>query len=69
MTLVLPVPGDLADALEADAAALSSFERLSYSRQRFVVESVDAASSDVVRRRRVDRALGMLREGRIRFGS
>ena len=66
MTPVLPVPGDLADALESDPMALSSFERLSYSRQRFVVESVDAASSDSVRRRRVTQALGMLREGRLR---
>jgi uncharacterized protein YdeI (YjbR/CyaY-like superfamily) len=59
----LAVPPDLADALEREDDVLRSFERLSYAGQRELVLSVDRAPSTNSRRRRIARALGLLREG------
>jgi hypothetical protein len=63
---VVTVPSDLADALEREPEALRFFEGLSYSRQRFFVDSVEGAKTDATRVRRIDKAIGMLREGRTR---
>ena len=63
---VLPVPSDLADALEREPDARRFFESLSYSGQRFIVDSVESALTEATRARRVDKAIGMLREGRKR---
>jgi uncharacterized protein YdeI (YjbR/CyaY-like superfamily) len=64
--LVLTVPSDMADALEREPDALRIFENLSYSRQRFFVGQVEGAKTAAARVRRIDKAIGMLREGRKR---
>lgn len=59
------VPPDFASALEADAKAKRFFEGLSYSKkQRFVLPLEDAKTVET-RQRRIDKAISMLREGRI----
>ena len=63
---VVTVPSDMAEALEREPAALQFFEGLSYSQQRFFVDSVEGAKTEETRRRRIEKALGMLREGRKR---
>jgi hypothetical protein len=60
------VPSDLADALEAEPAALRFFEGLSYSQQRWFVLSVEGATQADTRQRRVVKAVTMLKEGRKR---
>jgi uncharacterized protein YdeI (YjbR/CyaY-like superfamily) len=60
---VLAVPPDLAAALEREDDVLRSFERLSYRGQAELVLSVDRARTGQSRRRRIARALGLLREG------
>lgn len=64
--LELTVPSDMAGALEREPDALRFFEGLSYSRQRFFVDSVESAKTEATRMRRIDKAIGMLREGRSR---
>jgi uncharacterized protein YdeI (YjbR/CyaY-like superfamily) len=63
---VVTVPSDLADALEREPETLRFFEGLSYSQQRFHALSVAGAKTAKTRRRRIDRSLGILREGRRR---
>jgi len=63
---VVAVPSDLAEALEREPQALRFFEGLSYSQQQFHVLSVEAAKTPETRRRRIDKAIGILREGRKR---
>ena len=60
---VLALPPDLADALEREDDVLRSFERMSYDGQAELVLSVDRARTAQSRRRRIARALGLLREG------
>jgi hypothetical protein len=60
------VPGDLAQALDAEPAARATFDKLSYSNQRFWVEPIEAAKSDETRQRRIEKAVATLREGRTR---
>jgi bacteriocin resistance YdeI/OmpD-like protein/uncharacterized protein DUF1905 len=60
------VPPDFAAALEGDAAAGRFFEGLSYSDKRWHVLSIEGAKSDETRHRRIEKSLGMLREGRAR---
>ena len=62
----IDVPDDLARALDAEPAARRTFDALSYSNQRFWVESIAAAKSDETRQRRIDKAVATLREGRTR---
>ena len=58
------VPPDFADALNRDADARRFFDGLSYSnKQRFVLSIEDAKTAET-RQRRIDKAVGMLREGR-----
>ena len=59
------VPADLAVALAADGVARERFETLSYSNQRRVVMPVESARTEETRRRRVERAVADLREGRV----
>jgi hypothetical protein len=61
----IDVPSDLAAALDADASAKAFFDGLSYSRQRWFVSSVQSAKKPETRQRRVDKAIVMLREGRM----
>lgn len=58
------VPGDLRAALELAPEAGAAFARLSYSHQRAHVEAIAAAKRPETRRRRIDRAIEMLTEGR-----
>ena len=60
------VPPDFAAALERDADAKRFFEGLSYSKQQWHVLSVEGAKTDDTRQRRIEKSMGMLREGRAR---
>jgi hypothetical protein len=60
------VPPDLAEALAADDTATSFYETLSYSQQQWYVLPIEGAKQPETRKRRVDKALAMLREGRKR---
>lgn len=54
------VPADLAEALGA-AGARAAFDALSYSKQRAIVEPVEAAKAPETRLRRVEKAVASLR--------
>lgn len=58
------VPGDFLEALEDEAEAKSFFDGLSYSNKRRVVLSIDGAKTEETRKRRIDKALATLKEGR-----
>lgn len=58
------VPTDLAAALADEAEARTFFDGLSYSNRRWFVLSIEGAKTPETRRRRVEKALAMLREGR-----
>ena len=60
------VPPDLAAALERDADAKRFFDGLSYSKQQWHVLSIEGAKTDDTRQRRIEKSMGMLREGRAR---
>jgi Bacteriocin-protection, YdeI or OmpD-Associated/Domain of unknown function (DUF1905) len=57
-------PPDLAAALAADPEARAAFEGLSFTHQREYAEWVAEAKREATRRRRVDQAVEMLRDGR-----
>ena len=59
------VPPDFAVELEGDAEARRSFESLSYSKKRGLVEPIDQAKTVETRRKRIAKALDTLR-GRAR---
>jgi len=63
---VMAVPDDLAAALDAEPAARRTFDGLSYSLQRFHVESVTGAKTAETRQRRIAKSVATLREGRSR---
>jgi hypothetical protein len=63
---VMTVPDDFAAALDAEPAARQTFDGLSYSLQRFHVESVTGAKTDETRQRRIAKSVATLREGRPR---
>jgi bacteriocin resistance YdeI/OmpD-like protein/uncharacterized protein DUF1905 len=54
------VPADLAAALDAEPAARTRFDALSYSHQRRHVLAVEAAKAEATRARRVAAAVAML---------
>ncbi len=56
------VPVDLAEALDADAAARASFDALSYSNRSRHVLSVEGAKTAETRQRRIAKAVATLRE-------
>jgi hypothetical protein len=58
------VPPDLAAALDAEPAVRSSFDALPYSHRREHVRAVEEAKAPETRRRRIAKAVEMLREGR-----
>ncbi|WP_433163712.1 YdeI/OmpD-associated family protein [Kribbella sp. CA-247076] len=60
------VPEELAAALAADAKAQEFWETLSYSKQQWHVLQVTSAKTDETRTRRIEKSIGMLREGRAR---
>jgi bacteriocin resistance YdeI/OmpD-like protein/uncharacterized protein DUF1905 len=61
---VVSAPDDLAAALDADPQAGRFFEALSYSHKSAYVQWIESAKRDDTRRRRVEEAVRMLREGR-----
>lgn len=62
----ITVPPDFADALDADAHVRRFFDGLSYSQKQWYVLPIGEAKKPETRRRRIDKAIGMLREGRKR---
>ena len=60
------VPPDFAAALEAEPAAQSTFDRLSYSNKSWHVLQMTGAKTDATRARRIVKSIEALREGRVR---
>jgi hypothetical protein len=60
------VPPDLASALAPDEKAAAFFATLSNSLQRYHVDNVTSAKSEDTRRRRVEKAIALFREGKAR---
>jgi hypothetical protein len=60
------VPKDFAAAFKKDGKAKATFEGLSYSNQRWHVESIEGAKTDETRQRRIAKSIAALREGRPR---
>lgn len=60
------VPDDLAAALDAEPDARRTFDALSYSNRRWHVDSINGAKADETRRRRIEKSIAALREGRPR---
>ena len=60
---VVEVPADLADALDAEPAARSRFDAMSYSHQLQHVLAVDAAKTAPTRERRVAAVVTAMHEG------
>lgn len=58
------IPPDLAAALRADVAAMRTFDALSYSNRRRLVEPIAALKGAEARERRIAKTVAMLHEGR-----
>lgn len=58
---VVEVPPDFAAALDADLAARARWDGFSYSHRRQHVMAIENAKTDATRRRRIAKALEMLR--------
>lgn len=61
----LSVPVDFEEALSQDAEARGFFESLSYSNKRRFVLNIESAKSEETRRRRVEKSVELLREGKL----
>ena len=59
------VPPDFAEALDADPDARRFFDGLSYTNKRRHVLAIDAAKTPETRRRRIDKSIATLHEGRV----
>jgi Bacteriocin-protection, YdeI or OmpD-Associated/Domain of unknown function (DUF1905) len=60
------VPADFQEALDGEPAAKATFEKLSNSLKRYHVDHVLGAKSDETRRRRMEKSIAVLREGKPR---
>ena len=60
------VPAELAAALQADSAALRTWDQLSNSNKRWHVDSIGGAKTTETRERRLAKSLDALRAGRPR---
>ena len=60
------VPPELAAALDAAPDAKAFFDGLSYSNKRVFTLSVEGTSNPETKARRVDKAIALMREGRVR---
>ena len=60
---VVEVPADFQEALKADEAAKARFDSLSYSHRKEHVKAIEEAKKPETRRRRIEKALEMLRGG------
>ncbi len=58
------VPPDFQAALDADVAAKTAFERLSYSNKRQHTLAIDGAKTPETRQRRIEKAISTLRESK-----
>ena len=58
---VVAEPADFARALDADPAARTAYDRLSYSRKREHVRAIESAKKPETRAGRIEKALAMLR--------
>lgn len=58
------LPADLAAAIHADAPARQTFDALSYSNKRRLVEPIAALKGAETRERRIAKTVAMLHEGR-----
>ncbi len=58
------LPADFAAALDADPEAKRFFEGLSYSNKRRFTLSIEDAKSEETRKRRIEKSVTRLREGR-----
>lgn len=61
---VLQIPADLTEALEREPEAKAYFETLSYSNKRRHVLAIEGAKAAETRQRRIDKSVGMFKEGR-----
>lgn len=59
------VPADFAASLARDSEAKKFFDSLSYSNRSRHVISIEGAKTDETRKRRIEKAVTMLREGRV----
>ena len=62
----LEIPPELATALDADPVAKAFFDGLSYSNKRVFTLSVEGTSNPETKARRVEKAIALMREGRVR---
>jgi len=60
------LPADFAEALAAEPAARRSFDALSPSNKGYHTALIAGAKSDETRRRRIEKSISALREGRAR---
>lgn len=60
------IPDDFAAALATDPVAEAFFEGLSFSQQRFHVDSIVGAKTDETRQRRIEKSLGLLSQQKAR---
>jgi Domain of unknown function (DUF1905)/Bacteriocin-protection, YdeI or OmpD-Associated len=63
---VLEVPPELAAALDTDPQARAFFDGLSYSNKRVFTLSVEGTNNPETKARRVEKAIALMREGRVR---
>jgi hypothetical protein len=60
------LPADFAAALDAEPAARETFDKLSPSNKGYHVSSINGAKSDETRKRRIEKSIAALREGKPR---
>lgn len=60
----LAVPEDVLTALERDPGAKQFFDGLSYSNKRRLILPIEGAKTVETRQRRIEKTVGLLREGR-----
>jgi hypothetical protein len=61
---VIDVPLDLQQALDADPAAHTYFDRLSYTHQKEYVSWIKEAKRDQTRQKRIQQTIDMLKQGK-----
>jgi hypothetical protein len=60
---VVEEPADFAEALNADPKVRAAYDRLAFSHRRKHVLGIEAAKIAETRRRRIDKAIAMIRDG------
>ena len=60
---VVVEPADFARALDADPVARAAYDRLAYTHKREHVLAIESAKKPETRRRRIEKAVAMLRAG------